>query len=550
MSIATRIQAIEEHISNAYDSLNKLGVTANNKNIENIAGLIDEIYNNSPKTDYASGTDLTIEDTRIGKIDFKDTDTIEKIGLGATNQYTTTAGKNLLVYPYTDTTKTNNGITYTDLGDGRIKINGTATANSAFTIFGHYQSQTQINGNYVYGGVNENVRVRVIHNENGTYTVLGNSTGSSVSINKNTYTTGYGEISILNGTTVNDLIITPMLTETQDNNYEPYIGGKAIPNPDNPQNIYVVKDNSNIKMHNKNLLPNYRPETQTLNSVTLTNNGNGTFLLSGTASAYTQFIDTNSFFLSAGTYTLYSPNLNNKIILQLRSPDGYTTIANTGNTTSKLYDTFTLNTQTEVKARIVINASETNVEITPMIYAGNYNETTTFVLHKEQNYEINLSGKNLLNNTKSTTTLNGLTFTINDDKSVTITGTATSQTDFYLVGASSTYDNIGLNAGTYNLSGCINGSSSTYMLIAVSKNSSGTTAIYPVSTSSDGIAMEIENNYTFRIFIRVTNGTTMNTTIYPQLEKGSAATSYAPYFNIELCKTENYQDYIYKNGKN
>ena len=87
MSIATRIQSMEEHISDAYDSLSKFGVAApSNKNIKNIASLVDEIYDNTPKTNYASGTNLTLANTRIGKIDFKDTDNIEKIGLGATNQ--------------------------------------------------------------------------------------------------------------------------------------------------------------------------------------------------------------------------------------------------------------------------------------------------------------------------------------------------------------------------------------------------------------------------------------------------------------------------------
>ena len=43
-------------------------------------------------------------------------------------------GKNILPYPYTDTTKTYNGITYTDNGDGTITVNGTATADSYFKL--------------------------------------------------------------------------------------------------------------------------------------------------------------------------------------------------------------------------------------------------------------------------------------------------------------------------------------------------------------------------------------------------------------------------------
>ena len=43
-------------------------------------------------------------------------------------------GKNLIPYPYTDTTKTVNGVTFTDNGDGTITVNGTATGVGAFEV--------------------------------------------------------------------------------------------------------------------------------------------------------------------------------------------------------------------------------------------------------------------------------------------------------------------------------------------------------------------------------------------------------------------------------
>lgn len=42
--------------------------------------------------------------------------------------------KNILPYPYTETTKTVSGITFTDNGDGTITANGTATANTHFSL--------------------------------------------------------------------------------------------------------------------------------------------------------------------------------------------------------------------------------------------------------------------------------------------------------------------------------------------------------------------------------------------------------------------------------
>ena len=44
-------------------------------------------------------------------------------------------GKNLIPYPYSDTTKVSGGITFTDNGDGTITVNGVATGNAYFNVF-------------------------------------------------------------------------------------------------------------------------------------------------------------------------------------------------------------------------------------------------------------------------------------------------------------------------------------------------------------------------------------------------------------------------------
>ena len=46
----------------------------------------------------------------------------------------TRCGKNLAQYPYSHTTRTGNGITFTDNGDGTITANGTATGNAVFNL--------------------------------------------------------------------------------------------------------------------------------------------------------------------------------------------------------------------------------------------------------------------------------------------------------------------------------------------------------------------------------------------------------------------------------
>lgn len=267
MSIATRIQSIEEHITDAYDSLSKFGVAANNKNIENIAGLIDEIYDNSPKTDYVSGTDLTLENTRVGKIDFKDTDNIEKIGLGATNQYTTT-GKNLLAIKQL-TTQTINGVTFTPHYTGNkldyINVNGTATATAGYFLDNGNvdQPSTYTNelpsGTYILDDFSGSTSTYMalffryfISDSTSTTTIDSVENSRKLTINSTIKYSSY--IRINSGTTVNNMKFYPQLeVGSTQTTYEPYTGGIAIPNPDNPQDINVVSGYNVVGISNKNI---------------------------------------------------------------------------------------------------------------------------------------------------------------------------------------------------------------------------------------------------------------------------------------------------------
>ena len=204
---------------------------------------VDAIYQAFPKTT-EEGETPTLDNTANAtmSIDLK----------GNTSQETTT-GKNLLAYPYYDTTKTINGITFTDNGDGTINANGTASANVSFFLLGKANNQEEIKGNYISGGASYNVKVRAVNLTSGTYTVLGSSEGSPTSLNKSTYSRGYIEIVIVNGTTVNNLTIKPMLTNNEDSDYEPYTNG-ASPNPDYPQDVHVVTGDNTINITGKNLI--------------------------------------------------------------------------------------------------------------------------------------------------------------------------------------------------------------------------------------------------------------------------------------------------------
>ncbi len=78
-----------------------------------------------------SGTELTEYEPYCGGKPSPSVDYPQAIECVPKNTKVWVCGKNMLKYPYVDTTKTENGITFTDLEDGTVKINGTASAETS-----------------------------------------------------------------------------------------------------------------------------------------------------------------------------------------------------------------------------------------------------------------------------------------------------------------------------------------------------------------------------------------------------------------------------------
>lgn len=126
------------------------------------------------------------------------------------------------------------------------------------------------------------------------------------------------------------------------------------------------------------------------------------------------------------------------------------------------------------------------------------------------------NGKNLLNITSTGGTNNGITYTINDDKSVTLNG-ATTDTVSQLILNIMTIPN-----GTY----CLNGTNTANVFMRIWSE----TQQKEIYKSVNSASFEITNNDVCQIQIYIHRGVTCNNVIiYPQLELGSTATSYEPY---------------------
>jgi hypothetical protein len=174
------------------------------------------------------------------------------------------------------------------------------------------------------------------------------------------------------------------------------------------------------------------------------------------------------------------------------------------------------------------SASETvDVSITNgmKVYSTAISPENPATITNASNFDVVACGKNLLPKTsKTTTTINGITFTPNSDGSVTISGTSTATADFYLCGAFGDTTKIAVTSvGDYVLKGSGNANVTLYV-------GTGNTIHINADLSSDKKATFSVSKIISWYFIRVASGVTVSgLTVYPQLELGSISSTYEPY---------------------
>lgn len=128
------------------------------------------------------------------------------------------------------------------------------------------------------------------------------------------------------------------------------------------------------------------------------------------------------------------------------------------------------------------------------------------------------SGKNLLGGFSGKTQA-GITFTVNDDGSVHVSGTSTAQASVSV--------NVSLPKGRYVLSGCPVG--------GTSDNTSGGYALYTKIGSNyrwdtgSGVTFGLDTPAVLDFSIVIRANTTIDKTFYPQIEFGSTASAFEPY---------------------
>lgn len=249
-----------------------LQLTGNNSKV----GSPIQIKNNLPVTSMASGIELKVNN-------YKQLIKFTKEGKTEQKSY---IGKNSL--NYVDNLQSISGLTNTLNPDGSITTAGKPTADYT-RIVKNYDITNLLEDKQVYTISQEKLNRKVFiqisaKKKDGTYTYYDSSAGKlSFTVDKSLYTnysiviqtptmSVWGDESL----TITNKYMLCKGTDTADSSFEPYVGKQPSPSPDYPQQIENIEGVENIW---------FGAGSSTVNGVTFTKNDDGSYDITGTATA-------------------------------------------------------------------------------------------------------------------------------------------------------------------------------------------------------------------------------------------------------------------------
>lgn len=159
-----------------------------------------------------------------------------------------------------------NGITFSDNGDGGIKVTGTATG-VATLYFNDMKNNLEDGETYSYNSDTKLGVLAVSYNDGTPIDYI-----KTITVNKSKMISIKPYIQYASGNTVNKVIYPMLNIGNSVKPFEPYTGGKPSPSPDYLQEI-ISKEVSEIKVTGSNILPEDDKSFTTNNFYICRNNG-------------------------------------------------------------------------------------------------------------------------------------------------------------------------------------------------------------------------------------------------------------------------------------
>lgn len=286
---------------------NKTDIASLKKETGSLKEDIDELSSSKIAKFYASSQGEThLADSDNGKIQ-----DMMVYGKSEQKQY---SGDNIYYMDYEDYSQTYNGARITSTKFG-YSVSGTISGAGGYTLTNRYI--TLAPGTYKM--LLKNISALKIGLSKRDYSVIATisegKTDTTFTLDEETEVCLTIRYSNTTSNETNEIMLTKNLEATS---YEPYVGGQPSPSPDYPQEIKSVV-NPTVKIVGKNLFQPLMPTT-TVDGVTVTNNGDGTYILNGTATGNATFrldqlsyAGTGNLNKYKGTYTLSRSNTSYEV---------------------------------------------------------------------------------------------------------------------------------------------------------------------------------------------------------------------------------------------
>lgn len=360
MSIASRITSIEGHIEEDYNALERLGadLTGVNKNIENIASVVNDIYDKLPKVT-GTGSDLSLTPTLKGGMNI--------LPLGNAEQDT---------------------ITYINVGTWEQGGIDYQTGNNDPSNTSIRTDFIEVKPNILYNltrSVSTGVNAFRFYNSNKAY--IGYQSVENITTNQSSNRMD-ANVTSMTMTIINTSIAYMRIVDLSNDLSTQYTISTQAPTPDYPKDIRVVTGDNQVVVQNKNFLP-FTNQDFTINDVRFKCE-NGRLKINGTSSGNVWNNNSNlknnfNFILPAGTYYFARGVEVNSYIRDYNNDT--TLVQNNGS--------FTLETPTKVYFSVYFTTGTSFVNLVDTAQLEKGSTYSESIPHAEQTYTLHL-GTNYL----------------------------------------------------------------------------------------------------------------------------------------------------------
>lgn len=158
-------------------------------------------------------------------------------------------GNQLIPYPHRSGQRIINGITFTSNSDGTVTIDGTATNDADYYLYGNWASRNNTlfaNMSDITLSISGSSYVRLVVYTFGDNGMRGTSTLNATTFNIQSHDGCCIYLHIDNGMSFNNLVVHPMINDGSIlKPIEPYVGAKPSPSVEYPQEVIHVGDKVN-----------------------------------------------------------------------------------------------------------------------------------------------------------------------------------------------------------------------------------------------------------------------------------------------------------------